>query len=92
MRCGLEAGRNAKRSWTLNTAAWRSGATVCSLSDILEDAGSVPQRFYLTAKACAGILRRADKRGKELPTTLRLALEQVAGGLSEPEIPEDKIA
>lgn len=52
-------------------------AGVCSLSDILE-IGDVPQRFYLTAKACAGILRRAEKRGKELPEVLSAALKAVA--------------
>jgi hypothetical protein len=35
-------------------------------------------RFYLSSKACAGILRRVEKRGKELPPALRLALEAVA--------------
>jgi hypothetical protein len=50
---------------------------VCSLSDILET-GDVPQRYYLSAKACAGILRRAAKRDKELPAQLQRALEQVA--------------
>lgn len=40
---------------------YRSAATVSSLSDILET-GDVPQRYYLTAKACRGILRRAEKR------------------------------
>jgi DNA (cytosine-5)-methyltransferase 1 len=34
----------------------------------------------LSAKACAGILRRAEKRGKALPELLRLALESVSGG------------
>ena len=51
-----------------------SDGAVCSLSDILET-GDVPQRFFLTAKACAGILRRAEKRGKALPEALRAALE-----------------
>lgn len=51
---------------------------VCSLSDILET-GNVPQRYFLTPKACAGILRRAEKRGKALPELLRLALVAVAG-------------
>jgi hypothetical protein len=51
---------------------------VSSLSEILE-AGDVPQRYYLSAKACRGILRRAEKRGKELPRALMLALEAVAG-------------
>ena len=50
---------------------------VCSLSDILET-GDVPQRYYLTPKACRGILRRAEKRGKELPGLLKAALESVA--------------
>ena len=45
---------------------------VCSLSDILET-GDVPQRFFLTAKACQGILRRAEERGKELPSALASA-------------------
>ena len=54
-----------------------SDAGVCSLSDILET-GDVPQRFYLTPKACAGILRRAEKRGKELPEALNAALKAVA--------------
>jgi hypothetical protein len=49
------------------------------LSDVLETQ-PLPQRFSLSAKACAGILRRAQRRGKDLPTMLRQALEQVAGG------------
>ena len=47
------------------------------LSDTLET-GAVPQRYYLSAKACAGILRRAEKRGKKLPEQLQAALEEVA--------------
>jgi hypothetical protein len=65
-------------SWTLNTSEWPNDAVVCSLSQTLE-AGSVPQRFYLSAKACLGILRRAEKRGKELPPALKMALKGVAG-------------
>ena len=56
-----------------------SAAVVCSLSDILET-GDVPQRYYLTAKACQGILRRAERRGKELPPVLMTALKAVAYG------------
>ena len=69
--------------WTRNSSLWRSGASVCSLSQILET-GTVDRRYYLSAKACRGILRRAEKRGKleTLPEALRLALEAVAG--SEP--------
>ncbi len=46
------------------------------LSSILMD--HVPERFSLSPKACQGILRRAQKRGKELPEVLRKALERQA--------------
>ncbi|KRB22946.1 hypothetical protein ASE05_16055 [Mesorhizobium sp. Root172] len=69
---------------TLNLSEWTGmgglslkDEGVCSLSDILET-GDVPQRYFLSPKACKGILRRAEKRGKELPSQLRHALEQVA--------------
>lgn len=48
----------------------------CRLSQILED--SVPQKYYLSAKACAGILRRAEERGRELPKVLKETLERQA--------------
>ena len=62
--------------WTLNGSDWPSVVVVCSLSDVLETQ-QVPQRFYLSPKACAGILRRAKKREKELPPMLLQALQQV---------------
>ena len=62
---------------TLNTLEWPSAAAVCSLSDVLETQ-PVPQRFFLSATACKGILRRAEKRGKQLPEQLRAALSAVA--------------
>ena len=67
--------------WTDTLAPSPSDGAVCSLSDILET-GDVPPRYYLSAKACRGILRRAAKRGKVLPPPLARALEAVAG--SEP--------
>ena len=51
----------------------RSVEGVSSLSDVLE-ISQVPQRFYLSAKACKGILRRAERRGKKLPQMLKDAL------------------
>lgn len=50
---------------------------VSHLSQILED--SAPQRYYLSERACLGILNRAERRGKELPEILREALEKQAG-------------
>ena len=61
---------------TLSTSEWHSAAAVCSLSDTLE-IGDLPQRYFLSATACQGILRRAEKRGKKLPEQLRHALESV---------------
>lgn len=43
-------------------------------------AGGVPRRFYLSPRACSGILRRASKRGKPLPPMLEAAL-RTQGGL-----------
>jgi hypothetical protein len=63
--------------WTLSTSEYLSGGVASSLSDILET-GDVPQRFFLSPRACAGILRRAKARGRELPETLRKALESAA--------------
>jgi DNA (cytosine-5)-methyltransferase 1 len=48
------------------------------LSWILED--NVPQKYYLSARACQGILTRASRRGKPLPEVLRQALMDVIGG------------
>ena len=47
-----------------------------TLSQILQ--AGVPERYYLSPKACLGILRRASVRGKELPEVLRKALERQA--------------
>lgn len=50
------------------------------LSWILED--NVPERYYLSARACEGILSRASRRGKALPEILRTALLDMIGGCS----------
>ena len=63
-------------SSTPNISEWPNDAVVCSLSQVLEQT-LIPQRFFLSSKACAGILRRAEKRGKKLPELLRQALQQV---------------
>lgn len=73
----------------LNISEWPNAAAVCSLSQILETE-PIPHRYYLSAKAANGIIRRAGKRGKELPSMLRLALSAVAGVSNELEKPEDK--
>jgi len=66
---------------TLNTGPSRKGAKESILSQILEAAPH--PKYYLSKKACLGILRRAKKRGKELPPVLKQALEFQAGVQSE---------
>ena len=60
--------------WTLSSSVWPNDANVCSLSSTLET-GDVPPRYFLSAKACAGIISRAERRGKALPEELLAALE-----------------
>ena len=48
-------------------------ASVSHLSQILMECA--PQKYYLSEKACTGIINRANKKGKELPEVLRKALE-----------------
>jgi hypothetical protein len=68
----------AGECWTLNSSESHKGEEESLLSDILET-GEIPQRFFLSKKACEGILRRAEKRGKELPRVLLIALRLSAG-------------
>lgn len=53
---------------TLNSPEWPSDAAVCFLSDTLES--DVPPRYFSSAKACNGIVRRAWQREKPLPGVL----------------------
>ena len=64
-----------------NISERHSGAGVCSLLQILQD--DAPDRYSLSPKACAGILKRAERRNKDLPPMLRQALEEQAGKLRE---------
>jgi hypothetical protein len=77
---------------TPNSLGWLRGVgesfslpCLVNLSQVLETT-PVHQRYFLSAKACEGILRRAAKRGKELPPALKDALEAVVSRatLTEP--------
>lgn len=82
-----DGGRHGE-CWTLNSTEWHNAAAVSSLSSTLET-GGVPHRYYLSAKACAGIIRRAGKRGKPLPKDLQEALERQLAALTSTQTPED---
>ena len=68
------AGHLLGDSSMLNTSESLKDAVESTLSQILQV--NVLEKYYLSAKACEGILRRAERRGKQLPEMLRVALEQ----------------
>ena len=91
LRLKITDGRNQTYIWEtdgawltefsmLNTGVSPNAAQESTLSQIL--LAEVPQKYYLSPKACLGILRRASARGKELPEVLRKALERQADGLT----------
>ena len=55
-----------------NTGESPNAAVESRLSQILE--ATPPVKYSLSAKACQGILRRAERRGKDLPETLKAVL------------------
>ena len=80
-----ESGWARERSWetvtvspgaysTRNTGECPRDAEESTLWQILQE--GAPERYCLSAKACEGILRRAERRGKALPQILRDALEE----------------
>lgn len=76
---GSIVGEDYSIAWrVLDAQFWEfpSVENASSLSRILQV--NVPIKYYLSQKACQGILRRASARGKKLPDVLRIALERQA--------------
>ena len=66
--------------WTVSTSEWPSNGTdslLVLLREILD--GDVPVRYYLSAKAAGGVLRRSEERNRPVPMMLRTALRAVNG-------------
>ena len=85
----LKSGQKQEISWEmislslgvhsmLSTGVYPREECVSTLSQILM--ADVPQKYYLSQKACLGILRRASERGKKLPEVLETALKKQAQG------------
>ena len=81
-----ESGRPQDASWVtvqalpgvsmmLNSGESPSEERESTLSQTLEV--NVPEKYFLSARACNGILTRAKRRGKELPEMFMEALEEV---------------
>lgn len=62
--------------WTRKGLEYPSDVGDVSLSQILE--ANVPRKYWLSARAAIGILKRAERRGKKIPLSLKEALEVVA--------------
>lgn len=71
----------AWRNLTLNIGECPSEESASTLSEVLEVI--VPKKYYLSATACAGILRRAERRGKELRPQLKEALISVVNASTQ---------
>lgn len=83
----LRSGRTQDVSWvtdgaslgvpmTLNFGESPNAAVESRLSQILEE--TPPPKYYLSKAACEGILRRAERKGKQLPQVLHDALTNQA--------------
>ena len=75
-------------SLTLNIGEFPNAERESLLSQILED--NVPQKYYLSARACQGILVRASRRGKPLPELLEQALLGMIEYLEPGTLPQVK--
>ena len=63
---------------TLAGSESHSDADVCSLSAVLEPSQTVSSKYFLSPRAAAGILKRAQRRGRSLPPALHAALTSIA--------------
>ena len=74
--------------WPTSGTAWRGGLSTAVSSECRSAAGvcssveltSSPEKYWLSARAALGILRRATKRGRSIHPTLLRALSAVAEG------------
>lgn len=88
---GVVAGPKRKAAWRVLDAQHfgvpqrRRRVFVIASSREGFEKGSIPPRYYLSARACAGILLRAERRGKELPPTLKAALVRSVEATDSPE-------
>lgn len=85
LRRGGVSGLLAEPSWVTGIPSLGECSTLVfgESPSVAEESGlwqilqaRAPLKYYLSATACRGVLRRAERRGKELPTILKTALEQ----------------
>lgn len=98
-RTAVGTSESCLERWPTSGTAWDGGFSTaassecpsadgaCSssqvtLADVLEP--SAPARYSLSARAARGILRRAEKRGRDLPEALRMALLRLSEATPAP--------
>ena len=81
LRLGTAGILSRGECWTRSMCEWtgwsvpsRRDGGVCGLSDILEPMSPALLKYFLSPTALRGILRRAESRGKALPTLLADAI------------------
>lgn len=62
-------------SWTLNIGEYPSEEKESILYTVLEQ--NVPDRYYLSAKACWAMLQREEDMERDMPDKLRIAFLEV---------------
>lgn len=72
---------------TPSVSEFPSDGVVSTLSDVLEPWHEGLRRYCLSSRAAKGIVRRAERRGRELPEPLRTALTTLAA--QEPDDPAE---
>ena len=80
--------RSGGTCWMRSSSESPNGVDECSssLSSILQSPNEqVMDKYLLSAKAAAGILRRSTNRGRSLPPLLQQALERVAQTTTKPK-------
>lgn len=67
--------------WTASTPEWTAGqwpsrsvGVVSGLSEWLMETSKVPPRYFLSPRACLGVLARSERRGRPLPPALEQTL------------------
>lgn len=74
-KAGAIAGNGWSLAWRqLDAQYWGVPQRRKRIALVVDFAGDVPEKYYLSAKACRGILTRASRRGKKLQELLETAL------------------
>ena len=78
----LEGTNQINQSEFLNSSSIPNNPIFGNLKDIVEPNHAL-EKFYLSAKACAGILRRKEERDMKMNSELELLMTKISKGENE---------